>query len=144
MVWKKISNLFSIHLSIPSCLATLISLLIQTLKRKVNMRKELNDSMIICVKSISNFMCISSSVSHELCGHAKGQERNLSTLFGSRTKAAEANYFGGDTWFYIFAKHIFLQPLWENVKFGEWKNDCLFCIKETFISEKWNSQFPHF
>ena len=38
--------------------------------------------MIICVKSISNFMCISSSVSHELCGHAKGQERNLSTLFG--------------------------------------------------------------
>ena len=55
----------------------------------------------------------------------------------------EANYFGGDTWFYIFAKHIFLQPLWENVKFGEWKNDCLYCIKETFISEKWNSWCFH-
>ena len=77
----KITNLLSISFS-PLCLATLISLFLRTLKRKVNMRKELNDSMIICVKSISNFMCISSSVSHELCGHAKGQERNLSTLFG--------------------------------------------------------------
>ena len=42
-------------------------------KKRKRKELKLNDSMIICVKSFSNFMCISSSVSHELCGHAKGQ-----------------------------------------------------------------------
>ena len=42
-------------------------------RKRKELKLKLNDSMIICVKSFSNFMCISSSVSHELCGHAKGQ-----------------------------------------------------------------------
>ena len=108
----KITNHFSI--SFLSCLATLISRLLRTLKRKVNMRKELNDSMIICVKSISNFMCISSSVSHELCGHAKGQERNLSTLFG-RTRRLLRQIILAATPDFTFLQNIYFCNLYEKM-----------------------------
>ena len=98
--------------------------------------------MIICVKSISNFMCISSSVSHELCGHAKGQERNLSTLFGRTRRLRWGKLFWRRHLIlhfcktYIFATFMRKCQVW-------WVKEWLFVLYQRNISEKWNSWCFH-
>ena len=101
--------------------------------------------MIICVKSFSNFMCISSSVSHELCGHAKGQERNLSTLFGRTRRLRWGKLFWRRHLIlhfcktYIFATFMRKCQVW-------WVKEWLFVLYQRNIYF-WKVEFlmfPHF